>query len=196
MHIPQCVRRAASVLSVCMLLATAWLSNADANANAQADERDFRGIVTKVFDGDSFLVRPIAVSSRAALDGDNPPRRLPTDIDVRLLDIDAPEKDQPYANSARSALMKLIEGRIVFVDVIDIDRYQRKVARVYREPDRLEIARVLVQRGHVWVNRKFVRDATLVTLEDDARATRTGIWALTDEELVPPWEFRRRKKQR
>jgi micrococcal nuclease len=146
---------------------------------AKADERDFSGTVTKVFDGDSFVVLP----TDRTLNRRN-------DVEVRLMDIDAPEKDQPYADTARAALRQLIEGRRVFVDVVEIDRYQRKVAKVFREPDRLEIARALVHDGHVWVNRKYANDQALIELEDAARSKGLGLWSLTKDELVPPWRFR------
>jgi endonuclease YncB( thermonuclease family) len=149
---------------------------------AHADDRDFSGIVTRVFDGDSFLVRSLDAKANDK------------DIDVRLNDIDAPEKDQPYADRSRSALIKLIEGRRVFVDVLEIDQYQRKIAKVYREPDRLEIARTLVHDGHVWVNRKYADDRALIELEEKARSAEVGLWSSPAEELVPPWRFRRAKK--
>ena len=142
-----------------------------------ADDADFTGVVTKVFDGDSFLVRPAGKK----------------DIDVRLQDIDAPEKDQPYADISRTQLRRLIEGRRVFVDVIEVDKYGRKIAKVFREPDRLEIARTLVHDGHAWVNRKYAKDRSLIELEDSARASHTGLWSLSADQLVPPWEFRRNR---
>jgi len=145
---------------------------------ARADEADFSGVVTKVFDGDSFLVRPAARQ----------------DIDVRLMDVDAPEKDQPYGDVSRAALKKLIEGRRVFVDVIEIDRFGRKIAKVYREPDRLDVARNLVQTGEAWVNRRYAKDRSLIPLEESARAKRAGLWALKPSQLVPPWEHRRKKR--
>jgi micrococcal nuclease len=151
---------------------------------AGADTPDFSGVVTRVFDGDSFLVRPLTE------------HRTAKDIDVRLMDIDAPEKDQPYADAARNALIHLIEGRRVFIDVIEIDRYGRKIAKVYREPDRLEIARTLVHQGHVWVNRRFAKDPTLLKLEDTARAKHHGLWSLPAEQLMPPWQYRREHKSR
>jgi endonuclease YncB( thermonuclease family) len=110
------------------------------------------------------------------------------------MDIDAPEKDQPYADAARNALVFLIEGRRVFVDVVEIDRYGRKIAKVYREPDRLEIARTLVHEGHVWVNRKYAKDPTLAKLEDTARAKHFGLWSLPADQLMPPWQFRKQRR--
>ena len=159
------------LVGVCLLFAAA----------AHADDRDFSGTVRKIFDGDSFLVRP-AKGRR--------------DIDVRLQDIDAPEKNQPYGNAARTALIKLIGERDVFVDVIETDRYGRKVVRVYREPDRLDVAKALVRDGHVWVYRRTVHDRSLIGLEETARASRRGLWALPTKDRVPPWQYRYQQRQK
>lgn len=160
-----------------LLLAGACLLLA---AVARADDADFSGTVRKIFDGDSFLVRP--AKGR--------------DVDVRLQDIDAPEKDQPYGNTARTALVALIGDRNVFVDVIETDRYGRKVVRVYREPDRLDVAKALVRDGHVWVYRRTVHDQSLIALEDAARASRRGLWALAPDDRVPPWQHRYHQRQK
>jgi endonuclease YncB( thermonuclease family) len=148
--------------------------------HAAGDERDFTGVVAKVFDGDSFLVRPATGE----------------DVDVRLIDVDAPEKTQPHADEARAALIRLIGARRVFVDVMDVDRYNRKVARVYREPDRLDVGRSLVHDGHVWVYRRAARDRSLIRLEDAARAARVGLWSSPEQDLVPPWRFRYMERDR
>jgi len=150
------------------------------SAAASADELDFSGTVGRIFDGDSFLVRP--AKGR--------------DVDVRLQDIDAPEKSQPYGNTARAALVKLIADRKVFVDVIETDRYGRKVVRVYREPDRLDVAKAMVRDGHVWVYRRTIHDRSLIELEDAARAGRRGLWALPEEDRLPPWQYRYLQRQK
>ena len=165
-----------------LLLASAslfWLSAAG------ADKRDFSGTVGRIFDGDSFLVRPAHARDKSR------------DIDVRLQDIDAPEKSQPYGNTARAALVDMIADRDVFVDVIDTDRYGRKIVRVFREPDRLDVIKALVRDGHVWVYRRTVHDESLVGLEETAREARRGLWALPEQDLMPPWQYRylRRKNK-
>ena len=148
-------------------------------APACADEQDFSGVVRKIFDGDSFLVRP--AKGR--------------DVDVRLQDIDAPEKDQPYGATARSALVKIIADRNVFVDVVETDHYGRKVVRVFREPDRLDIIKAMVRDGHVWVYRRTVHDRSLIELEETARAARRGLWSLPETDRVPPWQHRYQQRK-
>jgi endonuclease YncB( thermonuclease family) len=155
---------------------------------ALAGGQDFTGVVTKVFDGDSFLVRPVEPAKGSS--------GKPREIDVRLLGIDAPEKNQPHGAEARAALAKLIGNRRVFVDVIDTDRYDRKLARVYREPDRLDVTRALVHDGHVWVYRRTLKDRSLIELEDSAKAGHQGLWALPERERMPPWQFRYLERQR
>ena len=166
-----------------LLVAGAWLGGLCA---ASADDRDFSGTVRRIFDGDSFLVRPAHTRDKSR------------EVDVRLQDIDAPEKSQPYGNAARAALVDIIADREVFVDVIGTDRYGRKIVRVFREPDRLDVIKAMVRDGHVWVYRRKVNDASLVELEDAAREARRGLWALPDEDLMPPWQYRylRRKNKK
>jgi endonuclease YncB( thermonuclease family) len=169
MTMPIWIRRARVVPLLFVLLA----------CTSRGDDRDFSGVVTRVFDGDSFIV----TSAQGR-------------IEVRLETIDAPEKDQPHADVARAALIDWIEGQKVFVDVVDIDRFDRKVARVYREADQLDVIRALVRDGHVWVNRRYAKDPSLIALEDQAKERRAGLWALPSQQRIPPWEFRNQKFRR
>lgn len=132
-------------------------------------------VATRVFDGDSFIARVI----------EGP------DIEVRLGEIDAPEKDQPYADRARAALSGMILDRKLRIVVFDTDQYHRKVARVYRVADGVDINAELVRRGHVWVYRRHVRDQSLYDLERAAREQQLGLWALQEAEREPPWRWRR-----
>ena len=136
---------------------------------------EITGKVTRVFDGDSFIVASAAGKT----------------IEVRLAGIDAPEKNQPYADNARSALRGLILDRKLRLEVLDVDRYGRKVARAYREPDGLEVNAELVRRGHAWVYRRRAYDASLYDLEREAREHKLGLWALPESEREPPWRWRR-----
>ncbi len=141
---------------------------------AGAAPLEFVGTPSRVFDGDSFMLR---VERR--------------EIEVRLVDIDAPEHGQPYADTARGALDGLIWKERLRVVVVDDDKYGRKVCRVYRLRDGLDVNRRLVADGHVWVYKRHVRDATLYDLESSAHRARRGLWALPQSDLEPPWRWRR-----
>lgn len=136
---------------------------------------EVRGRVTRVFDGDSFLLR----LERGGV------------IEVRLGEIDAPEKDQPHADEARSALRELVFDRDLELEVIDQDKYGRKVARVRLASNQMNVNAELVSRGHAWVYRYHLRDRTLLDLEQAARNAKRGLWALPEAERMPPWKWRR-----
>ena len=133
------------------------------------------GKVARVFDGDSFIV--------TSASGER--------IEVRLAGIDAPEKNQPYADNARAALRGLILDRDLRLEVLDVDQYGRKVARAFRQTDGLDINAELIRRGHAWVYRRRAYDLALYDLEREARERKLGLWALPESEREPPWRWRR-----
>ncbi len=146
---------------------------------ALPENQQFTARMIRVRDGDSLLVR---AGGR--------------DIEVRLADVDAPERGQPHADQARNALINLLQRRDVTVEVVDTDPYRRKVARVRRLPDGLDINAEVVRTGNAWVYRRYVRDPALSTLEQAARNRRAGLWALPEEQRIPPWAYRERERRR
>jgi endonuclease YncB( thermonuclease family) len=134
--------------------------------------QDFAGVVIKVADGDSLTVL-------------TPEKR---EIEVRLADIDAPERGQPFANQARQALRDLALQKYVVVRFNDTDTYGRIVGRLY--VGNIDISAEMIRRGLAWVYRFYARDSGLLELEDQARTARRGLWAAS-EAPVPPWEWRR-----
>jgi len=72
-----------------------------------------------------------------------------------------------------------------------VDRYGRIVGRVY--VDGLDVNRELVARGMAWVYRKYSNDPELLRLEAEAREKGLGLWA--DPNPVPPWEWRRGRRE-
>lgn len=157
-----------------ILVIAGWFTIAPTVLGAEASpSASFIGRVVRIFDGDSLVVR--------THDGD---------VEVRLADVDAPEKGQPYADNARTGLAGLIDGREVRIEVLDVDQYRRKVARVHRAADNLDINAEVVRRGHAWVYRRYVRDQSLFVFEQAARDGRIGLWALAEELRIPPWRYR------
>lgn len=110
-------------------------------------------------------------------------------IKVRLANIDAPEKKQPFGQQARQSLSDLCFGKDAQVRPQNKDRYGRTVAIVVCEG--IEANREQVVRGMAWTYSKYNKDAGLPAIEASAQAKHTGLWA--DKEQVPPWEWRHRK---
>jgi endonuclease YncB( thermonuclease family) len=113
-------------------------------------------------------------------------------VKVRLAEIDAPERGQPWGRRAKQALTGKIAGHVVQVETKFNDRYGRRVGHVvYSGRD---INRELVREGHAWVYRQWMRDATLLDDEAHARAAGAGLWGLPEPERVPPWQWREARR--
>ncbi len=111
---------------------------------------------------------------------------------VRLWGIDAPEKGQPYADSARARLKALCEGKPVQLEWKDKDQHQRTVAVVWCGGVNINLK--LIQEGLAWHYAYFAPDASdFATAESAARKARAGLWA--DDDPVNPYEFRKQLKR-
>ncbi len=147
-------------------------------AFAAADGFAWSGKVVGVQDGDTLTV----------FDETN------TQHTIRLSSIDAPELGQPYGEGAKQALSRLVFGKTVEVEPETTDRYGRTVAVVTEEGT--NINRKLVREGAAWAYLKYLRDPALIDLENDARTSRRGLWALQIDQIMPPWEWRHRNDTR
>jgi endonuclease YncB( thermonuclease family) len=114
-------------------------------------------------------------------------------IKVRLAEIDAPEKAQPFGTRAKQMLSELVFGKQAEVLIDDIDRYGRTVGRVY--VGQIDVNAEMVQRGGAWVYRQYSHDPLLLKLEQSAKSARRGLWGLPASDQIPPWEWRRSDKK-
>lgn len=110
-------------------------------------------------------------------------------VKVRLAEIDAPEKKQPFGTRSKQALSDLCFGKQAEVVSQTKDRYGRTVARV--RCDGQDASEQLVRSGMAWVFDRYVTDRSLYPLQDEARAARRGLWV--DVEPIPPWQWRKTK---
>ncbi|HJV80436.1 thermonuclease family protein [Noviherbaspirillum sp.] len=111
---------------------------------------------------------------------------------VRLANIDAPDKAQPFGAQSRQSLAELCLGKDASYQEQAIDHRGRTVAIVTCEG--VEANRAQVERGMVWVYPKTNQDLTLPGLEAMARQRRVGLWV--DAEPVAPWVFRHPKTRK
>ena len=112
-----------------------------------------------------------------------------TPVKVRLVEIDAPEKAQPYGAAAKQQLSELVHGRTVRLETQGEDRYGRTLARVYVGEQ--DVNKAMVRAGAAWVYADYNRDASFVPLQAQARAEKAGLWRLQDDQVVAPWDWRR-----
>lgn len=136
---------------------------------------DFSGNVVKVIDGDTVDLL-IAQNKK---------------IRIRLADIDAPEREQPYGEKSRQFLATLIAGKQVFVKDKGKDIYQRTLGTIYVK--KINVNAKMVSNGYAWAYRykNKATNQTMVLLESQAKQKRLGLWQ--SKKPVAPWEFRRNK---
>ena len=107
-------------------------------------------------------------------------------INVRLAQIDAPEKDQPFGQRSKKALSDLAFGRQVTIEPETTDKYGRTVAKVVSGGEDLNLA--MVRSGMAWVYDKYARDREYFDAQESARSSRTGLW--DDPNAVRPSDWR------
>jgi len=140
--------------------------------NAQS----YKGKVIKVTDGDSINI----------LHEGKPLR-------IRLAEIDAPERGQPFWKKSREALADYVSGKEVTVEEVDIDRYKRIVGQVYVGD--LWVNGALVRGGFAYVYPRYATTERLYEFEEEARESQAGIWKLPEEKRVKPWVWRKQKRE-
>jgi len=156
-------------IALALLLAAACAAFA-----AKLEPYTLTGKVVAIADGDTFTV----------LDASK------TQHKIRLAGIDAPEKGQPFGTKASGNLAGKVFGQIVRVEVIDVDRYHRKVGRVFLGERFVNME--MVRDGFAWRYVTYDKPGEFTAAEADAREHRRGLWA--DPNPVPPWEWRREEK--
>lgn len=143
-----------------------------AKPSVREDLRDtVRGIVTRVVDGDTITCLVAGRTMR-----------------IRLFGIDAPEAEQPSGAEAAEYVRRQTLGEQVDLELVEVDRYGRWVAKVRLE-DQTSLNEKIVGAGFAWWYRKYApNDQGLSDAEMAARAGRVGLWRRPNP--VPPWEFR------
>jgi endonuclease YncB( thermonuclease family) len=115
-------------------------------------------------------------------------------LKIRLTEIDAPEGHQPFGTAAKKMLSQLIFGKRVTVKTSGKDRYGRTLGRVFADDQDVNLA--MVKAGGAWAFRKYLKDPSILAAENEAHAKRAGLWALPDEQRMPPWEWRAQRRHR
>lgn len=108
-------------------------------------------------------------------------------IQVRLAEIDAPERKQPFGTVSRQHLAALCFEQRAIIKQEKKDRYGRTVGRVTCGDK--DASAEQVRAGMAWAYTKYLTDPTIKELEKNARSLGLGLWAGTNP--VPPWEWRR-----
>ena len=132
------------------------------------------GTVVNVIDGDTLVVQDAG-------------KRKHT---VRLAEIDAPERRQPFWRESAVSLANLCFKKEAKVEWTERDERKRVIG--YVTCDGKEANAEQLRRGMAWGSPKGARPTSgLLELEAYARLRKIGLWK--DENAVPPWEFAQKK---
>jgi endonuclease YncB( thermonuclease family) len=129
----------------------------------------FKGKIADVLDGDTIEV----------LHNGKPEA-------VRLAQIYAPVKGQPYAITARNYILKVATDKMVTVRFEDYDLYARPLGEVFLA-DGTNLNKMIVAAGYAWRYEGYSKDPEYAVLEAHAKAARLGLWQAPGP--VPPWEW-------
>lgn len=109
-------------------------------------------------------------------------------VKVRLAEIDAPEKRQPWGTRSRQALTELCFQQRAALRPLKLDRYGRTVGRMSCAGQDASLKQV--QAGTALAYRQYLTDAAIARAEEVARLAGAGLWQ--DAAPVPPWAWCRR----
>jgi len=126
---------------------------------------------------------------------------------VRLLGIDAPERDQPYGKESSKNLKWLVYGKRVAVEYSKHDRYGRILGKVLVESQgaifcvavhcarKMDVGLEQINAGTAWHYKRYKRDQyeedqnLYSSAEQRARKKQLGLW--NDKKPISPWKWRR-----
>jgi endonuclease YncB( thermonuclease family) len=123
-------------------------------------KEELSGRVVAVADGDTFTL--------AAADNKR--------VRVRLSQVDAPDRGKPWGRSAKRALSSLVLSKTVRVVASGRDLGGHTLGRVFVKD--VDVNAEMVRRGAAYAYREYLSDALLVSVEDEARTARRGMWSL------------------
>jgi micrococcal nuclease len=126
----------------------------------------------RVLDGDTLKVGPVT---------------------VRLAEIDAPEKKQPFGPEATAYLQSLIGDRDVVCHVTSTDLYGRCVAHVKSAGGGRWFNDQIVEAGMAHWYEAFSKDQAIADAEKLAKSERRGLWRAS--RIEKPWVYRARIKK-
>jgi len=112
-------------------------------------------------------------------------------IRVRLAEIDAPERRQPFGTRSRQSLAEICYRKEATLTSTRTDRFGRTVARVHCNG--MDANAEQVRRGMAWVYDGFATDMKLFVLQAEAREEKRGLWV--EPNPVKPWEWRRQQRK-
>ena len=153
-----------------------WVAALLLLASCTAQAYVLNGKVDRVSDGDTFLL----------ITDEGVPHK------VRMLYIDSPERGRPFYKRAKQMLTELIEKKSVKADCTWLDSFNRHLCVVSLGEE--SVNRMMIARGGAWLHPKYydaAKDpAQLVSVQEQARQGKVGLWGISEYKDKEPWLVR------
>ncbi|MED5502273.1 MAG: thermonuclease family protein [Pseudomonadota bacterium] len=145
--------------------------------SGNVNSEEFNGVVTKVIDGDSVVVRHDNVLKK-----------------IRLSYIDAPEVSQDHGENSKIFLKNIVLDKMVLVDTKRKDKYGRHLSDLYIHSniESIYVNAKMIKSGNAWVYKRYRSNTYLINLENHARSNKIGIWK--NDNPMEPWVYRKSYK--
>lgn len=112
---------------------------------------------------------------------------------VRLKDIDAPEKKQPFAKESKNYLSSLLKNKSLKLVGKKKDRYGRLLADIIVDEESINAQ--MIKTGHAWLWR-YSENLKLQWLQKQAKKDKKGLWALPESQRIEPWKWRKQNPRK
>lgn len=112
---------------------------------------------------------------------------------IRLKDIDAPEREQPFAKKSREFMQELVMNKPIRLIGDKRDQYGRMLVDLV--VDGQSVNELMISEGMAW-RWRYSKSKKLKELEESAREAKKGLWALPESQRVEPWEWRKEQKRK
>ena len=111
------------------------------------------------------------------------------EIKIRLVEIDAPEMDQPFGLASKNFLIKLTSNENITFTSEGEDRYGRTLGKLYKNKKNLNV--LMVKFGFAWVYERYAKNQNLYVYQEVAKSKNLGLWQ--SKKPIAPWVWRRKK---
>lgn len=134
--------------------------------NVQAES--FEAKVLAVMDGDTVFVKSGPFKAK-----------------LRLVNIDAPEKDQPFGKESQESLQSLIGGKVIHVESKAVDKFGRTIAVI--SIGDINVNEEQVRRGMAWAYSRSHEGKAYARLQSEAQLARRGLWHQPHPQSPAQW---------
>ena len=138
----------------------------------------------------AFLISSTPLENIRVIDGDTIRAEAKgKEIKVRLVEIDAPEMNQPFGTQSKNFLNRLLYGKDVTLIAQGEDPYGRTLGEIYANGEKANT--LMIKSGFAWVYDRYVKDSSLYKYQDQAKSENLGLWRAKNP--IAPWVWRKQK---